>query len=263
MNITDSDYYRYRNVLTQNRELFLLKFPNVFRDFVRLDMLFVKAAEISKLRNANKENNAGFIPLVNVMRRQTVNAFESLACMQADQAWVIFRPAIEAALVMGKWMDNPSDCEVWKNRHQHVKEYKDKFWGKGVVSHSLPRAADLRAVLTRINDEYMHLNCDYVNRSTIIRPIDRDNLSISIGYIESDNPHEAHLYSFLHVAAISLDAVTEMIAKDVGQPEANAVGLKHFEEVYQSLVSTLAKSDIAAKRILKDFGLWKIDWGKS
>lgn len=258
MNISDTHYFGYRNALAKNRDIFLLKFPRILLHFLSLDRHFDQFCELAKQSMPNGKNNVGLLPLINLMRRQAINAFDSLATMQSHQAWMAFRPSIEAALIMGKWMDDPIYATYWLDRDKYRKEYREHFWGDGLISMHLPNSKDIRSVLKKVNDEYMHLNSNYVMRSTIIRDINTDNIEIAVSYIDQDAEHAAHLYALVHVAYILLDSAISMLNAVVSRPIGTDLKVKEFEDIYAPMIAKLCSAHPDKKRILTDFGLWKI-----
>ncbi len=258
MNVTDTHYFGYRSALAQNRDLFLLKFHNVVCDFLTLDSYFEPLHNLTIKPKKNGKNNSGFIPFMILMRRQTINAFEALATAQSYQSWVMFRPAIEATLIMGKFMDDPLYAKYWKQRSEYHNEFHKHFEGKGLVSDHLPKSKDIQLVLKKINDEFMHLNSDYVWRFTKIHDADTNMVKIATDYVDSDEDQAAHLYAFLHLALILIDSLFSMLNADIMEPVDINVKLKGFEEAYAPLVSKLCQDHPDKKSILKGFGLWEI-----
>ena len=113
-----SQYLEYRAARSTSRDIFLLN----HREFVgACDDLHAGLAAIAnglrgKCDVAGKSYSASFVPFLALMQRQLFSAFDHLASFQAYQAWVTIRPAVEIPLIMGKWIDNPACCEIWKNR---------------------------------------------------------------------------------------------------------------------------------------------------
>ena len=95
------------------------------------------------------------------MQRQSFVALDALSSMQAYQAWVLLRPGLECALIMGKWMDDNANYHIWINRLQDPEAYRTTYSGKKMVSRSLPRSRDLQQVLKAINDSFVHPNPEY------------------------------------------------------------------------------------------------------
>jgi hypothetical protein len=94
------------------------------------------------------------LPFSNILVRHVIFGFEHLSCYQSFPAWLTFRPGLEALLMIGKLVDDPANAKIWLDREVDFKAYRDAFWGKALGSKSLVRSAELRQVLTRLNDEF-------------------------------------------------------------------------------------------------------------
>jgi hypothetical protein len=81
----------------------------------------------------------------------------------------LFRPGLEALLIIGKFVDNPDDAAVWRDRLQDRDKYQRTFSGRELVSQSLPGAQEFRKVLSRLNEEFMHPNPDFAYRDMTVQ----------------------------------------------------------------------------------------------
>ena len=100
---------------------------------------------------------------------------------QSYQSWVLLRPAIESALIMGRWLDNFNNFEVWKDHPDSWKNYKNIYQGKNLVSDSLPKSTDIQNVLKHINDDFMHTNPSYYQRHSQIVDLNEKNVEMVYG----------------------------------------------------------------------------------
>ena len=190
-----------------------------------------------------------------ILENHLLFGFERMSSYQSLLAWPAFRPGLEALLIAGKWIDDPAAAEVWKNRRDRFDEYCQLFSGKGLVSRSLPRSADFRAVLGHLNDEYLHANADFCYGRTDLRQISPETLVLSYPIFDKEALiHEAHLRAYLSLTKVICESSEELLS-----------GIFHRSSALSELIlpnadrySALAQNNPEAKRILDQLGLWKV-----
>ena len=129
----------YEAALFANRRVFLLNHSWAYFAYHQLHETFTKLGDVlSKGRNESGKSYIGLLPFLLRMQRQGVNAFLSLSTLQSFQAWVLLRPCLEAALMAGKWVDEPANAIVWRNRETDRKTYRKTYERTALRSRSLP-----------------------------------------------------------------------------------------------------------------------------
>ncbi len=103
---------------------------------------------------------------------------------------------------MGKWVDDKVNAAIWKNRASDRNAYKDAYTGKALRSMALPRSADIQGVLSRINDDFMHLNPSYFSRHRELRPAGESDYHLILQYFDNSVDHQAHTYALLHLLGV-------------------------------------------------------------
>ena len=253
----NKELIEYRSVLHQNGEIFLLNFKEEFAAFGETDMYFQKfGGIISTQRMKNGKTLVGLIPLLMIMQRQYRNAFQNISVFQSYQAWVLVRPAIESALVIGKWLDDLSNFDVWKQHENNWKDYQKIYQGKNLVSKSLPDLSNIQKVLKHINDGFMHTNPSYYRRHSQLIDVDEKNVGMFVTYTDDEQDHRAHLYAFLHVTLFILKSVGQMLSKSYPDHLSFNVNLQKLQSVFSNRVKEIAKSNGEHRKVLEELGLW-------
>src|SRR5262249_30745099 len=140
---------------------------------------------VATTRTHGGHSHISHLSLLMILGRQALNAFEAIAVFQSYQSWVLLRPSLESALIMGKWIDHPKNADIWKNRDKDKnahQAYQKMYSGKGLLSKSLPDCQAIRDVLTRINDDFMHTNPRYYFRHTQISDIDARSMLLKLQF---------------------------------------------------------------------------------
>lgn len=253
----ENELLNYRSGLSHNREVFLLNFKEEFDCFSETYAIFKKFIILV----GDKKTKAGpslvsFGPFLMLMARQALNAFEAIAVFQSYQSWVTLRPGLESALIMGKWIDDPNNATIWRNREKNKKEYTKIYQGKELVSKSLPDSQAIQKVLKKINDDFMHLNHNYYFRHLSNKDLSTESIQVKIEFNDDTIDHEAHLYSFLHLTRFLLQSVGEMLKKEFGAfPELDA-NLNSLQQKFAQKVAALIKKEPKTKCVLEKIGLW-------
>jgi hypothetical protein len=252
-----NELIQYRSMLHQNGEIFLFNFKEEFAAFGETDRYFQKfAGIISTERMKNGKTLVGLIPLMIIMQRQYRNAFQNISVFQSYQAWVLVRPAIESALVMGKWLDDLSNFHVWKQHENNWKDYQRIYQGKNLVSQSLPDSSNIQNVLKHINDNFMHTNPSYYRRHSEVVDVDEKNVGMFVTYTDDEQDHRAHLYAFLHLTLFILKSVGQMLSKSYPEHLSFDVNLEKLQNFFCRRVNEIARSNSEHRKLLEELGLW-------
>ncbi len=247
----------FRATIEKNRQVFSLQHSYAYFVFFHLCGAFDSIGKrLQTGRDRNSKTHVSLLPFALLMERQCMNAFEALSSHRSYEAWVLIRPGLEAALHMGKWVDDPENAAVWSARETRRTEYIRTFSGKGLVSTSLPRAAEICAVLARLNDEFIHMNEPYYTRHMTAKPLPDAEIFLGLDYFDADDDIEPHTLAFLHLVAVLIDSVDSMLATlltNTGPhiPQAPSVGRDLADRT-----SRLRSLDARHERTLRELGLW-------
>ena len=252
-----NELLNYKSTLSLNREVFLLNFKEEFDCFSQTYVILNKFITlVGTKRTLAGHSLVSFVPFLMLMARQAFNAFEAMAVFQSYQSWVTLRPALESALIMGKWVDDPNNATIWGNREINKKEYIKIYRGRNLVSKSLPDSRVIQEVLGRINDDFMHLNPNYYFRHLRNKDLNTESILVNIEFNDDAIDHEAHLYSFLHLTRFLLQSLGEMFKKEFGAfPELDA-HLNPLQQRFAQRVAALLKKEPKTKCVLEKIGLW-------
>lgn len=213
---------------------------------------------VSKGRTKQDKTLVSFVPFMGIAQRQIRNAFESFMEAHSYQGWVLLRPALEAALIMGKWIDDKRYGEIWKNREEDWQSYQREYSGGKLESRSLPNSADIRAVLSRINDDFMHLNPVYYFRHSRLDATSIDTFLFSISYFDDTVEQDFHIYAFMHLCLVVARSITAMLQKHIVQPIGIDVDVKGFRKAYSKTIHQLTHDHPDGVPVLKELGIWTL-----
>jgi hypothetical protein len=247
----------YRSVLSYNRETFLIKYPFAVADFERIDRNFSDIAQpLHSGRDRHEHSHAGLLPSFLLMQRQCRSAFQSLSSFQSYEAWLLLRPAIESALICGKWIDDPKNARIWADRRAKPKPYRKEYRGTALQSRSLPLSREIQAVLAKINDDFVHPNPEYYQRHLSLQPLDDRYVGVTLGYFDDEPQAEASVYSLFLLILTVQGALRDMLGSYF--PTLNSLDLGHgpFAAEYEPRVTALAKTHPSVHDTLKNLGLW-------
>jgi hypothetical protein len=252
------DILRYSAARGRNREAFLLNFGQDFRVFEKLLSFLPQIwTRIGKERDKGGRSHAGLLLFANLVQRHALVGFEHIACYQSYLGWLTFRPGLEALLILGKFIDNPENANLWRERQRDPESYRQTFSGRGLVSRSLPRSAELQQVLARLNDNFVHANPAFTYLHQCVQGGGASPL-IEIGFFDqSCDLHEAHLLAFLNLLDIIVFVSDELIENLCGPPRSRQTGGTYVGVAGQR-AAKLARNDETAASVLKDLGLWEV-----
>jgi len=247
----------YRSVMYRNSEVFLFNYKEEFAAFgVIVDYLNSFLAVVSTQHMNNGKSLVGFIPHLSIIHRQYLNSFQNFATFQSYQGWVLLRPAIESILIMGKWLDDRDNFEVWKKHEQDWKSYNSVYSGKNLASKSLSNSDLIQSVLKKLNDKFMHANPSYYNRHSSIQQVDAENYHLWTSFFDDQKEHQVHLYAYLHFTIFMLHSAGMMFQPLFSVNEKFKVDLSKFQRVFENKVRAIANESLVNHSVLLELGLW-------
>jgi len=249
----------YQSVRSYNREVFFIEHADLVKAFVATDNNFNTLIRLpATMRDGNGSSHVALIPFVFLLQRQAQSAFEALTAFQSYQAWVLLRPGIEAALIIGKWVDDPKNAEIWKNRENDPKPYQKSYTGKALRSKSLPNSEPIQGVLRKINDDFVHANPEYYKRHLTVAPGHPEYVKMLLQYFDDDSLLLVNVFAFLHTLLIVQQALLSLFNKLFSCNESLPSPLELFIRTYEEKIDKRAGSAEEHRRILKELGMWKV-----
>lgn len=241
-----------------NQDIFLLSHADAFFAYHQIHKNFdLIGLPLSREYDPQGRGHVGLVPFLLLLQRQAMSALWAMTGHQSFEAWVLLRPGIEAALIIGKWLDDPAFATLWRDRDTRADEYRRQYQGKALASRSLPRSDEIQAALKRINDEFVHANDRYYDRHTSLTPADPDNYFLAVQYFDVDTTlFRAHVLAFLHLLLAIQTSLSSAVANLFPSIVAPQVGLAAFEAQFRAEARDLAKAQPAAVRVLQELGLW-------
>jgi hypothetical protein len=248
---------RYRSALAYNREVFLIEHSEFVKALSSLDNNFnIFLDVLSTMRDPDRKSYVSLIPFVLLLQRQSRAAFEALTAFQSYLAWVLFRPGIEALLIIGKWVDDPASAKIWQNRKEDWKGYKSAYSGKALISTSLPSSGRIQRVLSKVNDDFVHANPDYYSRHFKAGTGDPGYLNLWLDYFDDGVLLEAHAMAFLHLLLVMQDGLASLLAKLFAVPVTLISPLVTFRSNFATRMTGIAAKSEEAGAILDQLGLY-------
>jgi hypothetical protein len=252
----------YRESLQSSRQWFEKNHGPVNESFQLLDDGFnTLAAALREGRDAEGHSHISLAPFLLLMQRQSFVALDALSSMQAYQAWVLIRPGLECALIMGKWMEDIANYHSWTNRFQDPEAYRTTYSGKKMVSRSLPRSRDLQQVLKTINDSFVHPNPEYYVRHITFNSLEAGETELRLDFFDNHEVHWASVLALLHLLILTQVSIAKMFDDrfvNVGiDPEH--FGLAGFEAQHRDQATVAAAVGIRERHIIRDLGLWDLE----
>lgn len=253
----DVEILHYRSLLAYNREVFLIEHPDLIKAFATLDENFDAIFHLPKtLHDPDGHTHISLLPFLLLIQRQARAAFEFFSTAQCYNGWVVVRPGLEAALIVGKWLDNAQNADIWSARNDDPNTYSKTYSGKALRSKSLPRSDRLQATLSRINDGYVHANPDYYSRHLGTDHNDPDTVTISINYFDESPLQTTHTLAFLHLLITLQDSLMDMFNSLFAVSNVLPSTLAMFMESYETALKNTADTHAELRDILSDLGAW-------
>jgi hypothetical protein len=252
-----SEHLDYVATQVRNRETFLLNYGPDFHTFDSLLSALRSAwARLGSERDISGQSQAGLLPFVNILVRHSIFGFQHIASYQSFLAWLTFRPGLEALLMLGKLLDDPTNADIWRNRKADPDPYKRTFSSRALVSKSLPRSEDFQQVLKRLNDDFMHPNPDFTYRDMRVRDKGSE-LSIEIEFFDARTEiHEAHLLAYVNLIDLVVSSSEKVVTMLYGPTPAAPSARQAYAELEACRARVLATRDNLARKILGELGLW-------
>ena len=259
MNPND-DILRYRAAISQNRETFLLNYKTEFAAFDQFDKLFPHfAAGLGSGAAPQQKGDFQLIPFLPIMQRSARDAFDHLSAYQSCHAWIALRPFVEAALIMGKWVDDPQNATIWISRNAGKnarKQYQDAYSGDSLRSQHLPSSDTIRQVLSRIGDEFLQTNLHYYTHAITFSEGNSRQAALRMDTMDDQGDHRAHIYAFLHLIWLVMHSVGRMFEGKYGAKPDFRVDLGKMEQEFASTVVSIARQNEVHRTVLTQLGLW-------
>ncbi|MBN2307550.1 MAG: hypothetical protein JXR94_01180 [Candidatus Hydrogenedentes bacterium] len=250
----------YFDFLARKRVKLLRQFAVQFQAYCETDRLLdsLERVLVSGL-DVNGKSQVSLLPMLCIMQRQCANAIEDFFAALGYQGWMTFRPAVEAALIIGKWFDDRHNCEVWIERRDHKEEYLKAYRGKALRSSSLPNSPRLQSLLSKLNDEFLHVNFDYYRRHMKLEGGAADNLTLTALWTDTPLVAEAHVTAFAYVSRLLVCSVGEMLKNKFQCLHEFADSSRDVAESLSERVSHLIAEAPEVKRIFTELAAWPRD----
>ena len=247
----------YHSARSYNREVFLIEHSGLMKTFVAIDGNFHTLLQLpGTKRDHNGKSHVALIPFILLLQRQAQSAFEAFSAYQSYDAWVLLRPGIEAALIVGKWVDDPKNAAIWKNRESDPHVYQKTYTGKGLRSKSLPNSEFIQGVLRKINDGFVHANPDYYRRHLDVNPPHPNYVNMLLQYIDDDTLLVVNAFAFLHLLLVVQQALLSLFNKLFSCDLALPSPLGLFDRTYGAKIRELADSTEEWRTLLRELGIW-------
>jgi hypothetical protein len=252
-------YLQYRELQARHWQAFVDQ-TNWVVTFDRIDANFDDLYTSLGRRTSQGDRLTGLYFFVEVMHRQSYSALDAFAVRQAHIAWVLLRPAIEAVLYMGIWVEDPKAAKLWlkmKACKKDFQEYRKRYEGDALESAALPRSAEIRAVLKRVNDQFLHPNSNYVSRSL---QFDASNWEFPQGsvFFSHDDPdvQRVHVLAFFHLLLVMQESVAGLLSSCQKETIALSFAMGAFLEKFEPQMRATAERSAIHQEILRELGLY-------
>ncbi len=249
----------YRSALEGKRQIFWLNHADAFHAFAQIDEHFSNICKGLQVgRDGNKRTRPRLIPLILFIQRQSRSAFDLFSTYRGYEAWIVIRPAIELALMLGKFEDDLENLKVWERRDFDRATYRKTFSGKKLKSMSLPRSAEIQQVLRSINDKFVHANPEYFGRHATAVPTDAGTINLRVSYTDNETLLTVQLWSFLHVVLVIQECVTELLNHTFVNTTIEIASVASFEAHHQERRDAFEKQDGETRAFVQEIGLWEV-----
>jgi hypothetical protein len=251
-------FLEYRSALAYNRDVFLIEHSNLLKTFLTIDSNFPALLELPRTRrDHNGKSHVSLPPFVLLLQRQAYAAFDVLSADQSYHAWLLLRPGIEAALIIGKWVDDPENAKIWQNKDQDPGSFQKVYTGKALRSTSLPDSERIQAALRSINDRFVHANVDYYQRHLDIFDQDPGYVNVLINYFEDDTLQVVNVFAILNLLLVVQEALLALFNKLFGTEVALPYSPLDFRTAHGDRIENLAQEKSQYRKLLSDLGAWR------
>jgi len=213
---------------------------------------------LGKEKDLSGNSHLGLLYFANCLIRHSIFGFQHLATYQSFFCWLTFRPGLEALLILGKFVDDPHNADIWRTR-ESAKEAYIKTFQREIISKSLPRSAQFREVLSRLNDQFMHPNPEFVYRDTSIVDEGGSFLFLRTEYFDSIDKtdiYESHLLAYLNLLDQICWSSDGLVRNLYGPSPKDLRPQRSFAESSEKTAIHLASSNPLCKKIMEELGLW-------
>jgi len=240
-----------------NREVFLLNHAPLVGTFHDLLTRFFRSCEVvSSARDEEGRSHVGLLWFTTLIERQAVLAFSAFMSIQAFVGWALFRPGLEAFLMVGRWVDDPAEAEIWRNRDVDRRAYFRAFSRDSLAASSLRDAAALADVLGRINDRFLHPNPDFSDRGRM-GEVTSETLTMAFSFFDLDKrEHQAHCLAFLSLFEVIVSNLETLLFADLGFASDQSLGHRDVPRRLATVAVSLRGHDAAYGAILDELGIW-------
>ena len=216
-------------------------------------------SELGTTFDPSGRSHAGLAVFAELVVRAVVWSLDRLLGCQAVLAWLVLRPGLEAALVIGKLREDATNAEIWRSRHANraaLKKYQSTFSGKNLISSALPRSEELQRVLSHLNSYFVHPNPEYLASQTRLADLGTSVL-ISIDFVDSDpNLLQSHFLSLVHLQAVLHDSLCLCLRRGLGIVRASLYyDPSEVLKKKAALAASLTNSSPEAAAILQELNL--------
>lgn len=251
-------FLEYQSALGYNRQVFLIEHPDLLKAFIAIDGNFDTLIELPRtLRDCHGNSHVGLLPFLLLLRRQVHTAFDVLIADQSYHAWLLLRPGIEAALIIGKWVDDPQNAKIWQARHKDQTAYMKAYRGKALHSTSLPDSERIQTVLRTINDRFVHANEDYYRRHLNVGPGDPGMVSFFLSYFEEDSLQVTNTFAFLHLLLLIQQSLITLFNRLFGVTTNLPSSVKLFRDTFGKRIDSFVSGNNECRVILEELGSWQ------
>jgi hypothetical protein len=251
----------YRTSLKHSRHWFEENHPAVRAAFQTLDDGYGLLSRL--LRDGRDSAANGYLEgtlLLLVLQRQSFVALDALSSVQAYQAWLLVRPGVESALIIGKFFDDPANKDAWFRRHHDPKEYRRRFGRGGLSSTSLPNSGRIQVALSAVNDSFVHPNPLYVLRHTGITNRQSGSVEVELQFFDQDSFLWASVLAMLHLLITIVDSLAKRFTGRFVNIDTipERFGLEEFRTGHVDAVRQALREDLTLGDILITIGLWDL-----
>lgn len=250
----------YISTVDENFAIFIKNYSRTYLQNFNILIYSLQAIweRLGRGRDLSGNSHSGLLHFVNYLIRHAIFGFQHIATYQSFLCWLTFRPGLEAFLILGKFVDDPHNAEIWKNRENDKESYIRTFQ-KELISRSLAQSIQFRQVLARLNDQFMHPNPGFVYRDTkLVRESDSAWVLMTEYFDTPKNieVYESHLLAYLNLLdKICLDS--DKLVNSLFGPASEEIKPRNsFEQASREMAIHLADSNPLCKRILEELGLF-------
>jgi hypothetical protein len=250
-------FAEYLDAKETNRKAFAEAYPAVIDAFeVSVRAFSALGEQLRTGRDFNNKTHVSLAPFFLILQRQSMVAYDVISTRQAYQAWVSIRTGIESALIIGKWVDDKSNADIWENRFEDPKPYRKVYQGSGLESKALPNSGSIRSALSHINDLFLHPNPRYYYRHLSMKDLPDKMISLEIDFFDTEDEVSLAILGVLHLVAYVQDSLAAMFASLFIDMAKLDVGLLDFESKAAGWRSDLGRKHSNLEWSLVNLGLW-------